>query len=467
MQLQKCKTCLLVLALAIWPVLALAMPIQRESLNKFQVSLKQESKLEAIELDLKEILAKAIENNINLQIAKANSEEAKWKYWERISDALPDIELNASKRKRDGTFFLNTSFQNDIDETTSTAGVRVNYRAFDGGTTSFLAWAERFYRKSTKNLEQAEYNKLLYDSIRLYYELVKQQVALNSKEKALKNAEANYDLAKKFFDAGTGTKFDLVQAEAKLARKEQELIDQVASFRKAGIELANHINVPLETSFKTSVEEIARLELVDENINASDFFKIAFDKNPSIQSAMELRKAALKEGLAKVGDYLPKVDIYAETAGTGEAWDNMFGLTTLGFEARYEIGDGLGFTTVADTMQSRAKVKRAKLEYEKELRRIEESLRVSYLDFHKSKSLVKTAEKELEASAEALRLAKLRYENGLDVFARLIEQESELTAAELNLISSIAEYNLTQAQLAYDMGTISVDSLMQKVIVEK
>lgn len=445
---------LLLVFLATNPIYA-----QRKSLEKFRNSLKQESNTEAIELKLEEIIAKSIENNLNLQIAKANNIEAKWKYWQRLSDALPDIELNASKRNRDGTFFLNTGFQTPIDETTSAAALRINYRAFNGGTTSFLAWAEKFYRQSSKNLEKSQYNKILYDSIKFYYELIKHQVALNSKDKALKNAEADYDLAKKFFDAGTGTKFDLVQAEARVARKEQELIDQIAQFRKAGIELANHVNAPLATSYKTDNEEIDKLNLIDENISAQDFLTTAFEQNPEIQSAMKLRAAAIKEGFAKAGDYLPKVDIYAEYGGTGETWDNMFGITTLGFEARYDIGDGLGLTTVSDTMQSRAKVKRAKLEYEREIKRIEQELRISYLDFHKSKSVVKAAQKELEASTEALRLAKLRYENGLDVFARLIEKESELTAAELNLTASLAEYNLSQAKLAYDMGTISIESL--------
>ena len=432
---------------------------QRESLQKFKASLRQESNTEAIELRLEEIIAKSIENNLNLQIAQSNNIEAKWKYWQRISDALPDVELLATKRNRDGTFFLNTGFQTPIDETTSAASVRINYRAFNGGTTSFLAWAEKFYRDSNKNLEQAQYNKILYQSIMFYYELIKQQVALNSKDKALKNAEADYDLAKKFFDAGTGTKFDLVQAEARVARKEQELIDQYAQFRKAGIDLANHVNSPLETSYKTASKEIDKLELVDENISAGDFLKTAFEQNPDILSAVALRKAALKEGYAKAGDYLPKIDLYADFGGVGQTWDDMFGITTLGFEAKYDIGDGLGLTTVSDTMQSRAKVKRAKLEYEREIRRIERELRNSYLDFHKSKSVVKAARKELEASTEALRLAKLRYENGLDVFARLIERESELTAAELNLTASLAEYNLSQAKLAYDMGTISLESL--------
>ena len=467
MRVKKNKTRDFVLLMSVWAMATNGLWAQRESLNKFQTSLTQESTMQAVELDLQEILAKAIENNINLQIAKSNSQEAKWKYWERISDALPDVELNATKRNRDGTFFLNTNFQNGIDETTSTAGVRLNYRAFDGGTTSFLAWAEKFYRKSSQNLEQAEYNKLIYDSIRLYYELIKAQVALNSNEKALKNAESNHDLAKKFFNAGTGTKFDLVQAEARVARKEQELIEQIAEFRKAGIELANHINAPLETSYKTAVKEIAKLELIEENISAKDFLDTAFKQNPSIKSAMQLREGALKEGLAKAGDYLPKVDVYAEMAGTGETWDNMFGLTTLGFEARYDIGDGLGLTAVADTMQSRAKVKRAKLEYQKELQGIERSLRLSFLDFHKSKSIVKAAQKEQEASTEALRLAKLRYENGIDVFARLIEKESELTAAELNLITSVADYNLTQAKLAYDMGTISSAALQKQLGSER
>ncbi len=429
----------------------------QEFRNKIQLSVSND---EPIELDLQEILARAIENNINLQIAKANTKEAKWLFWRRISDALPDMTMRAASQHREGTFYLTSTLQNQINQRTSTTGIRFSHRIFSGGTTTFLAWAEKFYKNATESREQSQYNLVLYDSVDLYYQLAKTQATLQSRAKSLESARANRKLANQFYQGGTGTKFDLMQAIARMARTEQDLIEAEAQFRIAGFNLANHLNSPLESSFAVDREHLAKLDMIDDNLTIQDFIDKAFKNNPDIKAALAARKAVYKEGLSRVGDYLPKVDIYADFSGSGERFDNLFGLTTLAFEANYTIGDGMGLTAIANTMQARARTDRAKLEYQREVLRIERDLRTSYLDFQKTKSQVKVAEREYEASSESLRLAKLRYENGIEIFTNLIIREAELAAAEINLISSTADYNLTQAKLAYNMGTISIGTLL-------
>ncbi len=425
--------------------------------NKIQLSVSND---EPLELDLQEILARAIENNISLQIAKANTKEAKWIFWKRISDALPDVTMRASSLHREGTFYLTSALQNKIDQTIASTGIRFSHRIFSGGTTSFLAWAEKYYKNATESKEQSEYNLVLYNSVDLYYQLAKTQATLRSRIKALESARYNRDLANQFYQAGTGTKFDLIQAIARMARTEQELIEAEAQFRIAGFNLANHLNSPLESSFAVDREHLAKLNMIDDSLTIQNFIQQALKNNPDIKAALAARKAVYKEGLSKVGDYLPKVDIYADFSGTGEQFSNLYGLTTLAFEANYTIGDGMGLTAVANTMQARARTNRARLEYQREILRIERDLRTSYLDFQKTKSQVRVAEKEHEASAEALRLAKLRYENGIEIFTNLVQRELQLTEAEINLINSTADYNLTQARLAYNMGTISIGTLL-------
>ncbi len=425
--------------------------------KKIQLSVTHE---EPVELNLQEILAKALENNINLQIAKLNSNEAKWKYWNRFADALPDIYMSAATIHREGTFYLTSTLQNDINQRTSSAAIRFNYRLFNGGTTTFLAWAEKYYRKVVEGRERSQYNLVLYDSVDLYYQLVKAQAVIETRTKSLESARENRKLARQFYEAGTGTKYDFLQAEARLARTEQDLIEAETQFRIAGLNLANHLNSPLATAFSVNRDHIAKLNMIDESLTLLDFVAIAVENNPDIRTSLEARKAAMKEGLSKAGDYLPKVDVYANLGASGETFDNMFGLTTLGFEANYAIGDGLGLTAVSNTMQARARANRAKLEYDRTKLNIERNLRMSYLEFQRTQVKVKVAEKEYEASEEALRLARLRYENGLEIFTNLVDKEAKFTEAEINLIASTADYNLMQAKLAYNMGTISLGSIL-------
>lgn len=426
--------------------------------------IKLEASLEEpLPIHLEDILARGVENNLNLNIARADSSIAKWQYWSRFSNMLPDVTMKASYRHLDGTFFLTSGLQSPIDQSISSAGIRGTYRAFNGGAKLFLTLAEKYYRQATNEREKSAYNKVLLDSISNYYNLLKTQVALAARLQSIKQTEANLDLAKTFFDVGTGTRYDVLQAEANVARSQQNLISEEATFRTSQILLAEHMNYPLLTPFVIDEKQIKDMKLIDESLTMKDFLTTAFKNNPDIRTTLKLKQAAFREALARTGDFLPYVDVYLDQTGTGPGfYEELFGLTTFGIEANYDIGKGLGATAATNALKARAQVKKAKLVYLKEVQQIEKNLRMSYIDFQKSKSLVEASLKELLAAEEALRLSKLRYENGLEIMINLLQRQTEFTNAQLNLINSTADYNIAQAKLAYNMGTISIDQLLNR-----
>ncbi len=426
----------------------------------------QPIKLEAnmnktVEINLETVLAKAVQNNLNLNIARSRSHEAKWKFWQKVGKALPDLSLQAGTRNLDGTTYFNSEIQAPVDERISTASFRIDYRIFDGGTTSFLAWSEKLYKDSILHNEKSTYNKALLDSYKFYNDLLVKHISLSSKLKAMEQAKANLELSEKFETAGNGTKYDVMQAEARLARTQTDLIQEEADFRAAQIALAEHLNEPLETAFVIAEDEIEEVGLINHDIEVELFMKEAYKNNPDILSAVKLREAAYKNAYSRVGDFLPKLDFYVDMSGSGEEFGDLFTLNTVGFNASYEIGEGLGLTPVSKILESRNSMNTAKYELQLEKQRIEKELRFSYINFQRSKSFVFAAEKELLASREANRIAQLRYKNGLEIFNNLIEKEVELTKAELNLLNSIASYNNAQADLAYYMGAINVDMILK------
>lgn len=411
-------------------------------------------------IDLENIIALAVENNINLNLARLDTKMSNWRFWQKFANALPDIQMRASSQNRDGTFYLNSQLQREINETITNAGVRINYRIFDGGTTSFLAMAEKYYRSSVSEHEKAVYQQILLDSVTYYFDLLQAQTSLFAQLKAFEAAKSNLDLSEKFLKAGTGTKYDVLQAESILAQAQRLMIEREANFRNAQINLAIHLNQALETPYLIDKNTIDVIRIVDEDMPIKDILRSAFQKNPNIISALKAKQGAYKEGLSSAGEFLPKLDIYADFLGAGENFGDLVGITTLGFDASYSIGDGLGLTAFSKAMESKTKVQKAKLEYARELQGIEMGLRASYINLQKSRSIVYASQKELQAAQEAVRLSKIRYQNGLEIFANLIEKEKELIQAELSLINSTASYNVAQAELAYNMGIIEVKNIL-------
>lgn len=418
---------------------------------------------EPLIIGLEDILAIAVENNINLNIARADSNIAKWQYWSQFSTMLPDFTLKSSIRDLSGTFFLNSNFQNPIDQTISSAGFRVSYRAFSGGTKLFLTLAEKFYRESTNAKEKSAYNTLLLNLTRTYYSLLKSQVALATQIQSLKESQANLLLSKRFFEAGVGTRYDVLQAEARLARTQQNLINEEATFRLTQIALAELLNYPLFTPFVLEEQTIKDMNLIDESLDMREYLKTTFKNNPDITSILKAKEGAVREALSTAGSFLPYVDVYYDKTATGSGFfDNTVTLNTLGLEMNYDFGKGLGATATTNVLVAKANVKRAEFLYAQELQRVEKDLRSAFIEYQRSKSLVEATLKEYLAAEEAVRLARLRYKNGIEIMTNLITVETDLTQAQLELINSTADYNISQATLDYNMGTISVEKLLNR-----
>ena len=423
---------------------------------KLEASLAQ-----PLDIDLATVLAQAVENNINLNIARQDSVIAKWNFWKQFSKGLPNIVTSITEQSLDGTFYLNKALRNPVNENQSKGTFRINYRAFDGGTTAFLILAEKHYRQSTDEKEKLQYNKTLVDSVDFYSKLLKEQITLSSKLKAFKEAASSLDVSKKFYKAGTGTKYDVLLAESRLAIAQQDLISQQASFRVAEINLAQHLNYPLLTPLRAKESSLMELQLINESLSMEEFIDTAFKESPKVKSALETKKAAIREGLSKVGDFLPNIDLFADFSGTGPGFDNLAEITTLGIQASLDFGTGLGVNSLSSLLQSRSVIKKAKLLYTQELQNIEKDLRLAFINYQKSKSFMDAASREVLAAQEALRLSKLRYQNGLEILTNVLKQEADFSSAETKLINSTVDYNLAQATLAFHMGIISIDSLIQ------
>lgn len=414
-------------------------------------------------ISFEDILAKSIENNLNFNIAKLNSKIAKWNFYEKFADALPDLNGSANFQHRQGTFYLNSQLQTPVDQGIGSASLRLNYTAFRGGKTLFLLLAEKFYRSATELKEQAAYNLALLEASQFYFALIQSKMSLATRHKVYKQAQANYDLASKYFEAGTGTKYDLLQAEARLAKIRQELANDEANLHLAQIDLAAHLHLPLSLGVDIETEHISELNLIEDDLSAEEFIKKAFDNNPNIQASLKISKAAYREALASAGEFLPQVDLFYDISGAGENLTDLSKINSIGFTAQYNIGQGLGLTPLAHFMQAKAKAQKAKLVYEQEMQNIEKALLLSYVNYKKSKSIMQAAYQELISNQEALRLARLRYENGLEILTNVLNKEKDLSESELNLVISTVQHNINQLKLVYNMGTISVEKLLTSI----
>ena len=77
-----------------------------------------------------------------------------------------------------------------------------------------------------------------------------------------------------------------------------------------------------------------------------------------------------------------------------------------------------------------------------------------------SEQLLNVSEKRVKAATEALRLAKLRLENGVGINTELLNVQKQYSGSLASKVNAIIEYNNAQAELLHRLGLISVELLV-------
>jgi len=142
--------------------------------------------------------------------------------------------------------------------------------------------------------------------------------------------------------------------------------------------------------------------------------------------------------------------------------DSLMVSRFIGVQVDWNFGTGLGVPLVARINQARNQVKISKIVMEKLNQNVEQEVRAAFLNAQTADKLLEVSRKRLKAATEALRLAKIRLENGVGINTELLlsqRQYSEALAADVN---AVVDYNNAQADFLHSLGLISTDTLLAR-----
>ncbi len=479
-----------------------------------------------LELNLEKALNIATTQNLDLAFAKSQQYIEKWKFVENVSNWLPDYKVGFAAQRLDGNFLVGGIFPLMTLTSSINAFMRFDYRFFEGGMGFFDTLAQKKLYQSSKYNVSSTINNLLLDVTKAYNFLLKEQAQLNVYEKSIDEANAEVELNKNLEKQGVGTKFDILQSEAQLAEQEQQYIVQQARFREASIELAKLLNIeqgifikPDETDLKIKDNTFNKpiLELIslaknyrpeissyklkyfaNKNHVASTFSgflpkanffgqyggtgnaifhrskikgftsdAIALDEsgNPVISMVTRNRESFLNSANQIDSNNLTNVSNIIRGGGTPSTVkldDSLMSNKSLGVQVDWDIADGLGLTTVSKINQARSLAMTGKINLEILEQEIEQNVRTSFLRLQTANKLLSVSEKRVTVATEALRLAKVRLENGIGINTELLNAQKQYTGALASKVEAIIAYNNSHAELLHSLGLISIEKLVSK-----
>lgn len=434
-----------------------------------EASVRTLSSNEVKELTLQESIDIALADNLSVKTAEEKVETAEQKVKEARAAMMPSLSGSGSY-----TYFGKLP---TIEFDLELPGIPPELMggAGGGGPTEIEMGHEDTYRgglslqqpiftwgKIHNNYKQT---KLSLEASRQELESVKQQVILDVTtsfygvlltEKLVKVAEmavdqvqAHVKIAQDLVDAGMATNFDLLRAKVQLANTRSQLIRaenglklSKDSFKNTiGMDLDTQINVHGELVYQPLELELDRL-IESALANRPEIKQLQFQERVG-EKFVSLAKAGNKPSLALMGDY--SWESYSDKPGDvfdRDEWRNVWNVT---LALQVPIFDGLA--TRARVKQAKSGLRQIQIGMEQLKDGIGLEVRAAFFGFQESEELLKAQEETVQQAEESLRIANLRYENGMITNIELMDAELAFTQAQTNQSNALHDYVIAVAKL--------------------
>ena len=338
----------------------------------------------------------------------------------------------------------NSSAFFSVDTSSVTGSVQMNWTLFNFGASQAQIESTQQDLRNAELEFARQSQEIKIQVIRDYYSLQQQNSNVEIAESAVRNAEASLKDAQSQEKAGVGTRFDSLRSEVQVTNAQQSLVGNRSQREVARRELARLLN--FNTPTDVEVEPVAKAGAWDLSLEESIFRAL----NDRIELAQLSAQEASAQALAQASraSLLPSLAVNASY----NAYNDLnFG--GVGFRDGYSVGATLhwsiydGGAASARAEQSRRNAQIARVRYTDTSNTIRENVEANYLTLQSSREQIDTSKKGQNLAEESLRLARLRFRNGVGTQTDVIAAEDALTQAKVNLIQSTISYNRSLAEL--------------------
>ena len=261
-------------------------------------------------------------------------------------------------------------------------------------------------------------------------------------EKANATADANLKLIENYFKQGILQKTDVLSVQVRVNEIKNQLQYAKSNVQNASDYLAFLLN-------EDNTNKIYKpLEYLDNTISISSNNTILSTNRKDLLAMDKSSEAYAKMYQSSKMNFLPTLNAF----GSYELYDDkLFGTNAQG----YLVGAQLSWK-VFDGYKSIGKMEKAKAEFQKATAENQQYKSQSQLELNKTNRQLKDAENKvnleklaLEQSQEAYRIRSNRFAQGLEKTTDLLQAETQMFQKELELLQAVFEYDFTQEYLQF------------------
>ncbi len=264
-------------------------------------------------------------------------------------------------------------------------------------------------------------------------------------------ARALLDLARRQVDAQVATQIDVTRAEAQVANAEQARLQHETFLQTSELSLRRLLALDLTETLALAPFNVRRVEA---SPFAAGLEVTAFERRVDFLRAQRLlEQNELEVRAAKYGR-LPAAAV-AGSAGRASARafdDDDAQVWSTSVSVSMPVFDGSRVRALTGLALSRYRAQELRVEELKLL--IGAEVRLATQDARSRFAQVAVAERSKRLAEDELRLAQIRFENGVADNREIIDAQNNLAIASDSLVEAVYQYNLSRVELARVGGDV-------------
>ena len=421
-------------------------------------------------LTLDEALTLAEVNSPSLKAAASQVDQAKSSLRAAISAWYPTVDLSAnglpsylkSYNYRNPDFVPGIAGENETYDLEKRADVSLSVRwdIIDPARVPEIASQRDAYEQS-RDAYLIALRDLRLQTASSYFQLQEADEGVRIGQASVRASLVSLRDARARFNAGVNTKLEVLEAETQLARDRNLLTDRLASQDLARRGLARELALPQDIT-PTAATPSAPLGLwepsLQESIVAAYNYREELDQ---LILDISIDNSRANSSLAAVQPVLSFVNTTTSFRSEGQS-----GVSSLGDIDMDDYTWGAQNTTALTASWRLFDGGRARADYRRFKQAAEESaynfaatrdgirleVEQSFINLRSAIQNIETTSSEVLSSRESLRLSQLRVQAGVSTQREVVDNQRDLTNAELRYAQAIREYNTSLAQLRRRTG---------------
>ena len=399
-------------------------------------------------LSLEDALKITLSNNYSINIARNESRISENNSNMGNAGFLPSIDASGSYVKSSNDtkqeyFDGRTINRNGANSTNLTAGVNLNWTIFDGLEMFANIDMLKEMRQIGEDNFRAEVETNIAGVIETYYNLIREKQVLDVLHQTIIISEERVRIAESKKDVGSGSKFDLRQAQVDLNEDRSNLLKEELNYEQLKVTLNQLMGRDVSSDYNVSDTII-----VKKNLNIDELKSLTLEKNTSLQIAKKnLNLAEINLRIAR-SELFPQISLVGGYNYTNSESEAGFIKSNKNYSLSYGISASLnlfnGLNTRRKIENAAIGIENSQLDYDQIKTEIEANLLNTYKKYLNSLQLVQLEEENLSVAQESVDIALEKLKLGNITPLEFRETQRKLIDAKSRLVS--AQYDAKTAE---------------------